>query len=159
MKVMNCTLLTVKNMRRPIFQIITAVIFMCSFGTNLIDATTPISRLTSSEKCRTPGTAREAMQEATAVFIGEVTKISESDNTKTLEFSIEQYWKGENTKTQNVQVSVGTRYSPSFNVGERYIVYASENGSGRLTTGRCTRTKLAQYADDDIKELGKGKKP
>jgi hypothetical protein len=147
-------------MRRQIFQIITAAVFMCSFGTNLTNATTPITCLTLSEKCRTPGTAREALQEATAVFIGEISKISESDNTKTLEFSVEQYWKGENTKTQNVQVNVGTRYSPSFNVGERYIVYASENGSGgQLTTGRCTRTKLAQYADDDIKELGKGKKP
>ena len=146
-------------MRRQIFQTIIAAVFIGSFNTNLITGTTPTFPLTSNGKCRSPGTAREAMQEATAVFIGKITKVDESDGVKALEFSVEEYWKGETTKTQNVQVNVGMRYSPGFAVSERYIVYAYKNSNGKLTTGRCSRTKLAQYADDDIKELGKGKKP
>lgn len=146
-------------MRHQIFKIITAAVFVSSFSTNLVTGTTPIFSLASSEKCRAPGTAREAMQEAAAVFIGKVTQVNESDDAKTLEFSVEQYWKGEKTKTQNIQVGIGRSYSPGFAVGERYIIYAYKSSSGQLTTGRCSRTKLAQYADDDIRELGTGKKP
>ena len=144
-------------MLSQIFQVVIALFFICSFGINLNGAP-PI--FLADAKCRAPTNAKDATRAAGAVFIGTISKISDSaGDVKTFEFAVERYWKGEKTKIQNVRVYFSENYSPSFNIGERYIVYAAKDSNGELFTGRCTRTKLAQYADDDVRALGRGKKP
>lgn len=133
------------------------VIFGGNFASNAIEP----SALESVEnvKCAAPGTPREALNRAAAVFIGKITKIEENDNVKTIKFAAERVWKGEKVKNLTISITTGFRYNPSFSEGERYLVYANKNQKGELTTGRCSRTKLAEYAEDDLRELGAGSEP
>ncbi|MEP6923396.1 MAG: hypothetical protein ABI954_02935 [Pyrinomonadaceae bacterium] len=143
-----------------ILQVVFIIVLVVTTDANLTaSATTDFPALSSSAKCAAPGTAREALQNSAAVFIGKINELSESDDVITLKFNVERYWKGNKSKTQTVIVNTGPRYSPSLTVGERYIVYAYQDSNGQLTFGRCSRTKLAEYADDDIRALGEGKKP
>lgn len=145
-------------MRRQILQIISVIaLLFSSFQSLNATAATDFSA-TLGGKCAAPATALEAKTQATAVFLGKAAKVTETGSGITLVFSVEKFWKGAKQKSQTITIETGRRYSPSFKVGERYIVYAS-GGADKLTTGRCSRTKLAEYADDDLKALGKGKKP
>jgi hypothetical protein len=46
----------------------------------------------------------------------------------------------------------------NFSIGERYLVYA-RGYAGIFSTNACTRTKKAEQALDDWRELGEGKAP
>jgi len=45
-----------------------------------------------------------------------------------------------------------------YQVGERYLVFASLQ-NGKLFTANCSRTKRIEHAAEDLKQLGAGKKP
>jgi hypothetical protein len=101
---------------------------------------------------------------ATVVFFGEVI---EGDAFK-VKFKVEKMWKGE--VGDEIVMATGAKkyddgaYSSSscdyhFKLGEKYLVYAYpvdpdlHPGSTDLQARACTRTKLAKYADQEMKEL------
>jgi hypothetical protein len=51
------------------------------------------------------------------------------------------------------------RFQAFYQVGGKYLVFARANDEGDLTDGRCSRSKDVSDATDDIKGLGKSKKP
>ncbi|TFB14138.1 hypothetical protein E3U55_14590 [Filobacillus milosensis] len=118
--------------------------------------------------CEEPGTVQEEMNQSSAVFSGKVIeKYDENKDKKTISsndpiafvFEVKESWKGIN----QTQVVVSTaRYSGScgyeFALNNNYLVYAQER-NGELEVNLCSRTTVLPYADQDLEELGKGKKP
>ena len=102
--------------------------------------------------CARPGSPREELQRADAVFSGEVS----SAGREKIEFKVEKFWKGPRAK----RISIRREQSDCtyvFAVGKKYLVYA--HGKGIFSTSICDRTKELDKASDDLKELGEGKEP
>lgn len=111
-----------------------------------------------SAKCRV-FSFDEAYSSANAVFIGKVSSESKSGDVRTFEFEIEKYWKGTDKKKIEINVYETTRYQANFQTGERYLIYANANSEGELSVGRCSRSRTAGQAEEDLTKLGTGKKP
>ena len=113
--------------------------------------------------CLQPGSPSEALEESTAVFVGEVVSISHterSDGSYTgytfVEFNVTTVWKGSVGKT----IQIGTADSGpacgyGFSVGLQYLVYSYYG----LHTGICSRTSELSEAEIDLAELGEGRNP
>ena len=104
------------------------------------------------------------MREAKAVFVGEVVKFHEATREDERHHSapyvftvrVERYWKG--VKTQEVTVSAMGLTRPgcceiALEEGYKYLFYVV----GRSMSTGCTRTRLLEHADEDLKALGPGK--
>lgn len=84
-----------------------------------------------------------------------------------LKFQVENWWKGKSTRevilfTDRTKNSDGSETISDcdfpFEVGKRYLVYAFSDES-QLKTNVCTRTKALEKAKEDLKLLGRGRKP
>ena len=102
---------------------------------------------------------REAFEASEAVFVGKVLSEEKSGDVRTFEFEVEKYWKGESKKKIKINVYETMRYQARFQVDERYLIYANANDEGKLSVGRCSRSREADDASEDIEKLGAGKKP
>ena len=105
--------------------------------------------------CAPPPAPKVALKNASAVFSGEVRKIttSKKDYIHTVEFKVLKSWKGVKGKTVKVTTALdGAACGYGFTKGEKYLVYA--NGGQPFRTSICTRTKSLNRAAADIKELG-----
>lgn len=76
------------------------------------------------------------------------------------ELEVLRVWKGE----VGAAVQLGTRISDSgcernLVVGKVYVIYAGRDDAGELTDNRCSRTRLASTADEDLAVLGPGNSP
>ena len=102
-----------------------------------------------------PKSIKAVFKNSTAVFSGEVVQIRSGVNFLQAQFRVEQSWKG----VEAEEVSVFTENaaeSTHYRVGEKYLVFAGIR-DGKLFTGICSRTKILEYAEDDLKQLGEGK--
>jgi hypothetical protein len=95
-----------------------------------------------------------ALAGSDAVFAGRVLEHSGNGNEVRCRFEVEEVWKG----ISDVQISVYTARSVAscgypFEVGKRYLVYASEH-NWNLRTGLGTRTQPLADAGFDIGQLG-----
>jgi hypothetical protein len=106
--------------------------------------------------CVGVGAPCEAFFDASAVFIGTVVSIDPVSTTqpfsqRRVHLEVSDAFRG--MTTQNVDVETGEGSGDCgyrFNVGERYLVYASVRpGSQTLTTSICTRTKPLSNAQED----------
>ncbi|WP_010095402.1 hypothetical protein [Ornithinibacillus scapharcae] len=111
--------------------------------------------------CAVPETANEALEKASAVFMGEVMRIREEkiigEPHDVALISVSEIWKG----LENSQVEVYTDWSScqfSFEVGREYLLYPYEN-NGRLHVIDCGRSAKVNEAQDDLLELGQGEEP
>jgi hypothetical protein len=115
-------------------------------------------------------TQRRAFRSASAVFIGEVVDINQSDFQPirgknyfvTVKFKIIQYWKGRGSPFITVDSEQGLLSCNlyAFRTGERYLVYAKGIRHIVYTgSSRSAPLSLASYVDDEMKMLGKAKKP
>lgn len=134
-------------------------------------------------------TPSEALERSTAVFEGRVLEVTpfEERGEVTLEggclgedceeslsetthgtthsgfavrFSVTRRWKGVSTEEVVVRTardSAGCGYA--FEVGEDYVVYASAEEAGALSTGLCDRTARVADASEDLEALGTGEVP
>lgn len=109
-------------------------------------------------RCYIPN-VKEAFQNSKAVFVGEVTDVSESGDVKTFTFKVEKYWKGASSKTIEVSAHETMRYQAWFEVGGKYLVFARGEAAEKLWEVKCSRSKSFADASKDIKELGRAKKP
>ena len=100
--------------------------------------------------------AKSALRQSAAVFLGEVLEIKSGGNFLEARFRVERFWKG--VATEEVSVSVdSTTESPHYRVGEKYLVFAGLK-ERKLFTGTCSRTKKLEYAQGDLQQLGEGQK-
>jgi len=91
-----------------------------------------------------------------AVFVGKVVEINKSKPDAIVTFKVEKMWKGVKSETMVVRTNnQGKACGYIFSQGERYLVYAYDEGM--LRTSICTRTAEVKSAADDLKELSKKK--
>jgi|SRR6266496_3849172 len=103
---------------------------------------------------------RQARADARAVFSGRVLRITKAAYFLKVEFSVETVWKG--SLPSKVVISTGRGGGDCgyrFEVGERYLVYATGANNVRLGTNICQRTASFTASAADLAELGKPKRP
>ena len=102
---------------------------------------------------------RSAYRQSKAVFVGEVVSEEKDEDTKTFKFEVKEYWKGADTKNIEINVYETTRYQAWFQKGGKYLIYATADEDGKLRVERCSRSRDAANAAEDLRQLGKGKIP
>lgn len=129
------------------------------FPSNLSNAKNLESEAVSA-KCATPSFSA-AKKRARAIFAGKVLSKRSNGDEKIFEFEIEKYWKGDGEKKVKVSVYENPRFQAWFKTGETYLIFADadEDEEGKLFVGRCSRSKEIDAASEDLKSLGKAKKP
>ena len=103
-------------------------------------------------------TFKTAFNTSSAVFVGKVKSEKKEGDTKTFEFEVEKYWKGAGRKKIKINVYETARFQAWFQVGGKYLIYADAS-DGNLRVGRCSRSRDAEDASEDLRQLGKGKRP
>lgn len=84
-----------------------------------------------------------------AVFLGKVTRITGIINL-TVHFDVEDPLMGLTGKTVSIETArSGSACGYTFQAGKRYVVYAHKTGS-TLYAGLCSRTRPAEYGQEDI---------
>lgn len=141
-----------------LLALVTAISFLTGFSNNNAEVSAKESE--TFAKCAIAA-FRQEYETAKAIFIGKVLSVrEEGDGKKIFEFKVEKYWKGIKTKKIEVGVFETTRYQAIYKVGETYLVYARAGNDGKLVDKRCSRSRDAEgdYAADDLRQLGKGKR-
>ncbi len=117
----------------------------------------------SACSCIQPQSPTKALENADAVFLGTVEKVTTSSfensiNSVTYTFKRGNIWKG----PESVMIEVKTASNSAacgvnLEEGKEYLVYAyyaeDESGKQELTTTLCSRTALVADAANDINEL------
>jgi hypothetical protein len=106
------------------------------------------------------GTPNSMKHQAKAVFIGEVLEVREATKAEREEYSnsyivrmrVEGYWKGTKSGEVNVETDL-TGCGPNLRVGKKYLVY----GMGKRLNTSCTRTRMLEDAEKDLRALGRAK--
>jgi hypothetical protein len=128
--------------------------------------------------CAPPGTPIQELNRSGAVFAGKVVAIdapsnlpilttsfpfinflSSSADPVSVTFDVSDVWKGPAYRqlvVTTVRDSASCGYP--FQVGETYLVYATEQGA-ELTTNLCSRTNSISQAQSDLVALGPGTAP
>lgn len=106
--------------------------------------------------CILTPSAEKAYATATEVFSGTVLSIEKTGATDSMwmsvkiTFSVTKVWKG--AETRIIFTDMGSNCGYSFKTESAYLVYATDQ-EGVLQTNICTRTKLLQHAEEDLKYL------
>ncbi len=106
-------------------------------------------------ECLDKRSPREEMRISKVVFAGTVVEAGVDGSDSSYRFRVEKSWKGSVGKFITVSAADGT-CSHSFNVGERYLVYALVERNA-LWTNICMRTAPLRDAAKDLRVLGRGK--
>jgi hypothetical protein len=116
------------------------------------------SRVKFGGKCAIPA-FRSAYSQSKAVFVGEVVGEEKSGDTRIFDFKVEKYWKGTKSARLKIMVYETARYQAWFKKGGKYLIYATAGTDGELYVGRCSRSRDAEDAEEDLQKLGEGKIP
>lgn len=111
-------------------------------------------------KCAPTSSIDEEFRRAESVFVGEVTKKTETSITKNrrsyrgtiFTFSVAESFKGEQKSSIDVKsFAVSSESYFDFKEGEKYLVYAWKNPQNKdLMASGCTRTKLYSVANEEV---------
>jgi len=112
----------------------------------------------------TPPAPAVAVERAEAVFEARVVRVEPGGdaNLTVLRYELEvlRVWKGEVGAATQLSTRAGeSACERSLAVGKVYVIYAGRDDSGELTDNRCSRTRLASTADEDLAVLGPGSTP
>jgi len=112
------------------------------------------------EECAPPVPFEEAVTAASAIFSGEVVRVSEPIgrvDALVARVEVQRVWKGEVSREVDVWTLKGGE-GFSFHAGVRYLVFTqSWPGETRLWTSICTRTNRLGLSGDDLARLGEGR--
>lgn len=114
--------------------------------------------LVSSKPLRTEVT--QARNDSRALFSGKVLQITEDPQTflLTVKLKVERVWKGSMPAEAIIETGRGGGdCGYGFEVGERYLVYASGSNESKMQTNICQRTARLSDAARDLRILGRGK--
>ncbi|WP_432357959.1 hypothetical protein [Sporosarcina sp. UB5] len=119
----------------------------------------------SACSCIMPPPPEDALDQADAVFSGEVVEVIENGKLvggygKTVHFKVDEVWKGidESEAVITTGLHDGDCGIP-FVKGQKYLVYASKSDmyvKNTLSTTICHRTTELAYATEDLNALGEG---
>lgn len=109
-------------------------------------------------RCPVP-TMPEELRISKAVFSGKVTGIEAAGDTKIYTVQVGSYWKGPVKRILKLYVAQSISREASFEQGEKYLFFARSNDLGGLSVNRCSNSKRLADAKQDLKYLGKGKRP
>ncbi|HEV7644186.1 MAG TPA: hypothetical protein VGO50_09620 [Pyrinomonadaceae bacterium] len=146
------------NIRKILLAMLAVLSLSLSVSPNSFHTSSPVIIEDAFAKCRIPP-FREAYTGANTVFTGKIIGVVQNERGKTFEFQMEKYWKGRSQKKVKVTVYETTRYQAIYQMGKRYLVFASAGSEGDLRDGRCSRSNDIANAAADLKALGKGKMP
>ncbi len=93
------------------------------------------------------------------MFVGEVVGDEKNGDVRRVDFKVEKYWKGANTKRLEIYVYETARFQTWFKKGGKYLIYAPEDEDGKLRVDRCSRSRDVEFAEEDLQKLGEGKIP
>ena len=110
--------------------------------------------------CAEPLSPREAREQAAVVFSGTVESVKLPDDdpaalTLDVSLAVTNVWKG--VAEPRVHVSTARNEAAcgfAFLTAREYLVYASRDETGTLRTSLCSRTRLMNRAEDDLRALG-----
>jgi len=144
-----------------ILELLTGVLALCVLAiAALLLAPSP----SFACKCAPPPAPAEALQQATAVFEGQVSQIDPVGDAIEVTLRVVRGWKGIEAETARVRTRRDTAACGiPFESGKSYVVYATQSaaeGSAiSLEALRCGRTRLAEEAEEDFNTLGLGVVP
>lgn len=110
--------------------------------------------------CLRPGPPLAELDQATAVFAGEVSDIKRTSTGVEVSFSVSEVWKGDLNPT--LVITTGPHSAACgypFEIGQDYLVYAYGGDNARLGANLCSLTALLSTAGEDLAELGDGVPP
>lgn len=97
-----------------------------------------------------------------AVFSGEVieiNKIFQKRYISIVKIKVKESWKGQLSKEVTINTDTyADACGYTFEVGKSYLIFAYTS-EGKLTTNSCLRNSEIEKASEELKILGKGKKP
>jgi 5-hydroxyisourate hydrolase-like protein (transthyretin family) len=124
------------------------------------------SRDAAACSCEAAGPPCQNAFRVDAVFLGTVrtmTTLGTPDSPfprRLVVFAVERAFRGAEGPAVEVTTGMGGGdCGYAFKEGERYVVYGYRSSDGRLSTGSCTRTRLASQAADDLTFLGQLSSP
>jgi hypothetical protein len=136
-------------MKKFIFLIVLTVSFMLG-ASNVLACSCIVDMKQSTNK-----KIKVSYKESTVVFSGEVTEITRQSGLA-VKFKVYGFWKGQIGDEVIVRTAEDSGMCGfAFQVGKRYLVYASDTGNSLHTT-ICSRTS---ESNADAKYLNKIKKP
>jgi len=105
--------------------------------------------------CMSPPPPLEALDEATAVFIGRIVCADPTDIERGFDYTIEVHrvWKGVSASEVLVNTDDVAMCGLMMQVGDTYLVYAYGDLEA-LSTNNCSRSRPLQFAGEGIAELG-----
>ncbi|MCL6603186.1 MAG: hypothetical protein K6T94_09955 [Paenibacillus sp.] len=148
-------------MRKYIYVLLSAILLFCSL-------TILVPEKAYACSCAEYPDPNKAIEEAEAVFAGEVLNIKEERKQKGIVgaieyrdvnlFEVQETWKGIN-QSQVMVYDNGHDESCGVNFEENksYLVYTYKNKEGDLYTSLCSRTAEISKAGEDLTVLGQGK--
>lgn len=102
-------------------------------------------------------TIKKLRKTATVIFSGTVTEVTKEMKEGRLGYwatlKVKQSWKSDRVEEIRVYTTGGCK--AWFETGRTYMVYAQPDESNRLSTNVCMRTRIIEYAAEDLKLLGK----
>jgi hypothetical protein len=104
-----------------------------------------------------PKSVKVPLKQSAAVFSGEVLEVKNGGNYLEVRLRVQRFWKGVEAEEVSL-LTDSTVESPRYRIGQEYLVFAGRQ-EGKLFTGQCSRTKLLEYAQGDLQQLGEGKEP
>lgn len=118
----------------------------------------------SACSCMEPPAPTEALEDADAVFLGEVveTRIvgGDLDGELFARIAVEEVWKGEVANLVDVRTQPDSAMCGyHFTAGDRDLIYAHQGDDGSYSTHLCTRSAPADMADEDLAAFGEGQEP
>jgi hypothetical protein len=104
-------------------------------------------------------TAEEQLQSSDRVFSGTVLAVETVDGAygeiRRAVVQVREIWKGDNEGRVTVETTPIGSCTFTLELGLTYLIYADQGeDAGVFWTHECKRTRLREYADDDIVKLG-----
>ncbi len=109
--------------------------------------------------CNAPRSPSEVFGNSGAVFTGKVVDVQSGDYSRTVQFDVDEAWKGVSQKTLTLTTAgSGASCGYDFEEGTRYLVY-TDGGEESLQASLCSRTQPVADAYEDLAYLGEGYVP
>lgn len=112
----------------------------------------------SHSDCAIPSMKSE-IANSKAIFSGKVINIEKDGDVKIITFQASRFWKGSVKRITKLYILENMRYGIFYEAGKSYLVFSSQDSKGRLSDRKCSRSKSLEFASDDLKQLGRGKRP
>lgn len=108
--------------------------------------------------CKPETTSRAVSRlrkEATIIFLGTARDVVKEGRSFRATFTVEKQWKA--APTQEIDIYTDGGCMAWFEAGRSYLIFAVRGASGRMETDVCMRSRLTEYATEELKHLGKPK--